>query len=395
MKSEFERYEGQYCLQELVVTVKVMDGQLKAAFPGVPPGFEVKLEPAGEDAFRMKHGPANGATAVFHWDTNGQANKIAIGSFELTRDDEVMIDAAATGQGLLPPPMELDAEKGADFQQVYEAMMARADGRFLDYTLPYPKHEFLRYLAGQEEIIFHGSGDPHIDEFRTVRTSVELRDKTGRGNLQAVYGTHDGLWPMFFAIVDRGQLSGSIRNGVDYYENDAGQQITVYHFSVNKEMLPNQPWRTGTIYFLPRVTFRRLPISDEAMSNEWASETAVKPIARLHLEPEDFPFLDQIGGHDDSELLRLGDLGKLVFDNTTHYEPVAQGYTLKLDWNDELAANIIEYITLLREFMPQTVVGLRFEADEGAVWLDLQGAPAYQQVLKDRLEAKFSPAQEN
>jgi hypothetical protein len=74
---------------------------------------------------------------------------------------------------------------------------------------------------------------------------------------------------------------------------------------------------------------------------------------------------------------------------------VAQGYTLKLDWNDELAANIIEYITLLREFMPQTVIGLRFEADEGAVWLDLQGAPAYQQVLKDRLEAKFSPVQEN
>jgi hypothetical protein len=123
-------------------------------------------------------------------------------------------------------------------------------------------------------------------------------------------------------------------------------------------------------------------------------ETAVRPIARLHLQPEDFPFLNQIGGHDDSELLRLGELGKLIFDNTTHYEPMTQGYALKLDWNDGLATNIIEYITLLREFMPQTTIGLRFEANEGDVWLDLQGAPAYQQNLKDRLEAKFSPAQD-
>ena len=393
MISEFARYEGRYQLQELVVTVKVIDGQLKAAFPGVPPGFEVKLEAVGADAFWMKHGPINGATAVFHADDNNQTHKISVGGYELVRDDDVQLDAAATGQGLVPPPMVLDAEKEAAFRQLYEEMMARADGRFLNYTLPYPKHEFLRYVALQEQIIFHGSGDPNIDEFRTVRTSLELRDKTGRGNMQAVYGTHDGLWPMFFAIVDRGKLRGSIRNGVAYYENDAGEPLAAYQFSINKEMLPDQPWRTGTMYFLPRATFRRLPISDEAMSNEWASETAVKPIARLALQPEDFPFLAQIGGHDDSELLRLGELGKLIFNNTTDYEPLAQGYALKLDWNDDVTTNIVEYINRLREFMPQTAVGLRFEPGEGDVWLDLQGAPAYQQSLKDRLEAKFSPAQ--
>jgi hypothetical protein len=197
---------------------------------------------------------------------------------------------------------------------------------------------------------------------------------------------------MFFAIVDRGQLTGSIRNGVAYHENDAGEQLAAYQFSINKEMLPKQPLREGTMYFLPRATFRRLPISDEAMSNEWASETAVKPIARLLLQPEDFPFLAQIGGHDDSELLRLGELGKLIFENTTDYEPLAKGYALKLDWNEDVTTNIIEYITLLREFMPQTAVGLRFEPDDGDVWFDLEGAPAYQQNLKDRLEAKFSPA---
>jgi hypothetical protein len=392
MNGTYEKYEGQYRLQEVVVTVKVIDGQLKTAFPGVPPGFEVKMESVGEYAFRMKHGPISGGTAVFHIDSNGQANKISIGNYELMRDDEAMIDAAATGQGLVLPPLELHAEKEAAFEQLYEEMMTRADGRFLDYTLPHPKHEFLRYVAVQEQIIFHGSGDPNIDEFRTVRTSMELRDKTGRGNLQAVYGTHDGLWPMFFAIVDRGQLTGSIRNGVAYHENDAGEQLAAYQFSINKEMLPKQPWREGTMYFLPRATFRRLPISDEAMSNEWASETAVKPIARLLLQPEDFPFLAQIGGHDDSELLRLGELGKLIFENTTDYEPLAKGYALKLDWNEDVTTNIIEYITLLREFMPQTAVGLRFEPDDGDVWFDLEGAPAYQQNLKDRLEAKFSPA---
>lgn len=392
MAQELEKYAGQYRMQEFIVTMKVMDGQLRAAFPGVPAGYEAKMEVVGANAFCIKQGPVPGATAVFHI-ANGKAEKISIGGFELVRDDEVVLDAAATGQGLVPPPMILDDEKEMAFRQLYEAMMARADGRFLDYTLPYPKHEFLRYVALQEQIIFHGSGDANIDEFSTVRTSVELRDKTGRGNLQAVYGTHDGLWPMFFAIVDRGKLRGSIRNGVAYYENEAGEKLSAYNFSINKEMLPQQPWRAGTMYFLPRTTFRRLPISDEAMSNEWASETAVTPIARLALQPEDFPFLAQIGGHDDSELLRLGELSELIFNNTADYELLAQGYALKLNWHDDVTTNIIEYITMLREFMPQTTIGLRFEPDEGDVWLDLQGAPAYQQNLKDRLEAKFSTIQ--
>ena len=32
---------------------------------------------------------------------------------------------------------------------------------------------------------------------------MEMMDETGRGNIAGVYGTHNGLWSMFFAIIDR------------------------------------------------------------------------------------------------------------------------------------------------------------------------------------------------
>ena len=73
-----------------------------------------------------------------------------------------------------------------------------------------------------------------------------------------MYGTHDGLWPLFFAIVDRQRISGSIRNGVAYFYNEDGDSVATYNFSINEKWLPEQPWRTGTLYILPRDTFHRL-----------------------------------------------------------------------------------------------------------------------------------------
>lgn len=383
-----QQYEGYFSLDTFLLNVRVHNDRLTASAPGVPKGYEMILEPAdAPHTFTVLRGPMAGITAVFQHAPEGQLTGIRVGDeFELTYSPTPPPEPdSPSGQGLLPPDMVLDAGKEADFAALLNEVMD-GNGRLLEYNLPYPKHEFLRYLAAQEKFIFHGSAKPDIDEFSTRRTSMELKDRSGRGNVQGIYGTHDGLWPLFFAVVNRGKISGSIRNGVQYYQNDDGDELPVYHFSINREWLDKEPWHSGTMYVLPRDTFRQMPMSTAGgMSNEWVSEVPVKPLVRIPIEPEDFPFLDQVGGHDDSELLNLEMLGKEVTQATTEADFGADCLSMKLNYSPELGHTILQYIPLAQKYIPTARFVLRFEPASG-VWLDVAGPPAVMQVMRSRVE---------
>ena len=278
----------------LALDVRRRGSELVAAVPGVPEGYEIVFEPCdAPHGFRLRGGPLDGALVSFQLSA-GRAGSLHGSGFELDRVGALPEDLPAR---LLAPEMTLDAAKRSAFSHLLEGILERRDGAQIDYRLPYPKHEFLRYAAAQDRLLFHGSNNPDIEVFRPVRTSAPLQDADERGNLQAVYTTHDGLWPMFFAVVDRARLEGSIRNGVMVFHGPNGEPLPVYNFSIDREQLAERPWRTGTLYLLPRDGFRRLEFGGGALSNEWASEVEVRPLARLALEPREFPFLDRIGGH--------------------------------------------------------------------------------------------------
>jgi hypothetical protein len=172
----------------------------------------------------------------------------------------------------------------------------------IDFTLPWPKWQFLCYLAEQHEIALHGSGAPNIALFEPRQPS----DLTEFGNQKAVYAAADGLWAMFFAVVDRAQV-GSVANACIRLADETGAwQGPYYVFSVSQSALPNQPWRTGTVYLLPRQTFTmQAPVAVGATQvhiPQLASLVPVQPIAKLIVTPADFPFLRQIRGHDDQRL---------------------------------------------------------------------------------------------
>ncbi|MCA9897400.1 MAG: hypothetical protein H6654_16555 [Ardenticatenaceae bacterium] len=387
-----QEYEGYYSLDTFLLMVRVRNGRLTVAESGVPAGYEMLLEPTGAPhTFTLSRGPMSGVTAVFQHDPGGKITGVQVGNeFELTYSAEPPpATDVPSGQGLLPPEMVLDAGKEADFAALLNEVLG-GDGQILAYTLPYPKHEFLRYLAAQEMFIFHGSAKPDIEEFSTRRTSMELKDKSGRGNVQGIYGTQDGLWPLFFAVVNRSKISGSIRNGVQFYQNDDGDAVGVYHFSINQDWLDKEPWQDGTLYILPRDTFRQMPLSAAGgLSNEWVSEVPVKPLVRLPIAPEEFPFLTQVGGHDDSELINLGTLGEQITQATTAADfgaaTGADWLKMKLDYSPELGETILKYIPLAQKFIPTARFVLRFEPDSG-VWLDVAGPPAVMQVMRDRVE---------
>jgi len=111
---------------------------------------------------------------------------------------------------------------------------------------------------------------------------------------------------MFFAIVDRDQVK-SITNACVRLSDPTGTVHGPYYvFSISQSALPNKPWRTGTVYLLPRSTFITQPHmefgSNQVQIAQLASLEPVQPLAKLTVTPEDFPFLAQIRGHDDQRL---------------------------------------------------------------------------------------------
>lgn len=255
---DYQDYAGFYYMFGFQMNVLEVEGRLAAAVPYVPAGFEIYLEPLtpqenGGDHFRMQGGPLDGSLAEFLRGEDGSVRAIRVEQFELTRLTPDQAAGLSMVKRLIAPPLRLTPEKQAAFQSLLDETLASSVGGAFDYILPYPKYEFVQYAMAQEVYIFHGSNNRTIDVFIPTRTSVELYDRRGIGNQQAVYGTHDGLWSMFFAVVDRARLRGSIRNGVMYFHNQSGERLAIYNFSINQEQLHEKPWTAGALYFLPAL----------------------------------------------------------------------------------------------------------------------------------------------
>jgi hypothetical protein len=208
---------------------------------------------------------------------------------------------------LTRPKAKMDEGIEATFEELLNTTMGRSDCPLIHYDLPSPKWQFLSYLAETHEIALHGSGDPDIVLFEP-RQSNDLGEF---GNQKAVYAASDGIWAMFFAIVDREHHPMSVSNACIRLVDETGLSHGPYYvFSVSQAMLPLQPWRTGTIYFLPRRSFISQPPMVFGTSKvhiaQLASFEPVLPLAKLTVTPGDFPFLGQIRGHDDGRLEEYG-----------------------------------------------------------------------------------------
>lgn len=161
--------------------------------------------------------------------------------------------------------------------------------------------QFLRAVADRRELAFHGTGDPSIEEF-VPRQPVDL---TAFGSQNAVFATSDPVWAMYYAIVDRERVRSLNNACLELLDGDAVRG-RYFYFSVSEDVLPERPWRTGHLYLLPAETFALQPAETyaghAARVPQLASPVAVRPLARLRVEPSDFPYLDRIRGHDDDRL---------------------------------------------------------------------------------------------
>lgn len=205
------------------------------------------------------------------------------------------------------PSMELDAQTRSAFDQLFAQVKAGGANIRIDYSLPAPKWQFLCHLADQQGVVLHGTGDPQIEVFEP-RPSIDL---TEFGAQTAVYAAGDGLWAMFFAILDREHFSMATSNACVRLVDETGQvSEPLYVFSISQDALRQSPWRKGTVYILPRDTFVNQPSLQfgpyEVRVPQLASLVPVKPIAHLEVTPQDFPFLKDIRGLDETRLEAYG-----------------------------------------------------------------------------------------
>jgi hypothetical protein len=197
------------------------------------------------------------------------------------------------------PASRPDPETVAAFEQLFAAILQSGGGSLIDYTLPAPKWQFLCHVSDHKEIVLHGSGQPDILEFQPRQSN----DAAEFGNRRAVYAASDGIWPIYFAVMDRDNGVTSLVNScARLVHSDGSRSEPYYFFSINADALSRRPWRDGTIYLLPRSTFEPQPPQSyrglQLEIAQWASAVPVPTLARLPVEPEDFPFLAQIYGHD-------------------------------------------------------------------------------------------------
>lgn len=205
-------------------------------------------------------------------------------------------------KSMLPrPPMQITPQIRAAFDDLFIASQHAPEGH-IAYDLEAPKWQFLTYLAETKAIVLHGSCDPTISEF----TPHQPLDLHAFGAQNGVYATSDGIWAMFYAILNRKQHPMMLHNAAIRVRNGAEISEPYYYFSITQSALELRPYQGGVVYVLPRTTFEQQepqPFGGaEILIPQWVSSVAVKPLARLDITPADFPFLAEIRGHDDERL---------------------------------------------------------------------------------------------
>lgn len=191
------------------------------------------------------------------------------------------------------------------FDRLLQVIVDEQISKEIVYDNRIPKWQFLSYLCDKYDVVLHGSFKSRIAEIEPHKAD-DVREFS---NQEAIYATTDGIWAIFFAILNRQQHSINLVNTCMHVELASGDIIgPLYYFSITQQVLNSNPWSKGAVYILPRHDFflEQPKVFGEFKVKfpHWVSMLAVKPLGYLTVNPWDFPFLNEVHGHDDNEIRR-------------------------------------------------------------------------------------------
>jgi hypothetical protein len=366
-----------------LIEVVRRDGELVVVVPDVPEQYAPRLhgsdaDPAGP--LVMLGGPYHGLT-VETVQRDG-VDHLLIGGV-VTLPPWRAPAGGALIRGLPAWPDQIDADTERRYANLLGTVRG-AGGAVVQPPADVALGSWVGWLTDQDAVLFHGSADGGIDVLHPRRTSYEFDDQAQRGNRAAVYATDDGWWAMWFSVIHRARLRGSMRNGVETFVDPHRRRLRVYHFSVDYRVLPSRPFHDGWLYVVPRDTFEQLPVMPGGPpSHEWCSRQPVTPLARLPVRPADFPFLDRVSSHDDGDLYRFDELTEMVRERVAGGTRTPDGVALRVRWDDRLAGIREEYLDLGHRIMPEITRSFHHDAD-GVDWLYLGSSGALVLMLQNR-----------
>lgn len=165
------------------------------------------------------------------------------------------------------------------------------------YDLRWPVSQFLMYVASTGRFAFHGTGPEPMFALEPRRSN----DTDEFGNRRGVYAAADGLWPMYFAVVDRRRVASLLNACFSVHSLDGDYQSGPWYFFSVDSAEP-APWRDGAVYLLPIAGFERqedlVRGRQRIRTSQLFSPHAVRPVARLPVSAQDFPLLGDIRRHD-------------------------------------------------------------------------------------------------
>ena len=287
------------------------------------------------------------------------------------------METAQKADLLTAPEVHFTSPKIKHFEDMLLRAVAEGNNGLIMPARPYPTAEFLRYLVEYKQCLLHGSNNPGIIEFKPRRQT----DYEGR-MITAVFAAADGIAPIFYAILDRTNYKGGMRNMFKRISSATGESKTHYRFSIDADSLAHDPWIEGVVYVFSRDSFVQVADEEGQLLLEWTCPHPVRPIARIRVTPDDFPFLNDVQGHD--ERLQI-----LITRFLTSYEEVRElndGYAFSYKWTGSWGTDAITLIELFRADMPSMRIDLKCEPDGGPVWLHLRGTAEIKGFLQFALE---------
>lgn len=287
------------------------------------------------------------------------------------------MDAEQNTDLLTAPEVHFTPSKIKHFETILQTALGGDNEGVIQTVQPYPTVEFLRYLVEHKQFLLHGSNHPEILKFEPRRQT----DYEGR-MITAVFAAEDGIAPIFYAILDRTNYKGSMRNMFKRGVDSTGESRTYYRFSIDADSLARYPWIEGTVYVFSCDSFVQVSDEEGQPLLEWASPYPVRPVARIHVTPDDFPFLKDVHGHDD----RLQILIARFLNSYEALQELSDGYTFRYRWTSSWGADAMTLIELLRTNMPSMRIDLNCEPNDGPVWLHLRGSTEIKGLLQYALE---------
>ena len=189
---------------------------------------------------------------------------------------------------------------GPALRRIVDAHVVNGTGDWLPTPLPCPAWVFLTWLGEERGLMLHGSGHPAIETFTPRAPNDKSPDPFSKQ--RAVFATTDGIFAIFYAVLDRRTKGFSFLDAALQFADDNGGWSPMHYYFSLSHGAPAVPWRPGAVYILPPLGFRQQApyrVGDRmVLDPHFARQAPVRPLAKVRVTPDDFPFLGRVARHD-------------------------------------------------------------------------------------------------